>query len=55
MRILVTGGAGGLGSSLVRAFESRGDQVVAADITDGATLHLDVRSDDDWAAARDWV
>jgi NAD(P)-dependent dehydrogenase (short-subunit alcohol dehydrogenase family) len=54
-RVLVTGGAGGLGSSLVRAFESRGDQVLAADITDGAAIHLDVRSDDDWAAARDWV
>ena len=54
-RVLVTGGAGGLGSSLVRAFESRGDQVLAADITDGAALRLDVRSDDDWAAAREWV
>jgi NAD(P)-dependent dehydrogenase (short-subunit alcohol dehydrogenase family) len=54
-RVLVTGGTGGLGSSLVAAFEARGDQVVAADITEDAPLHLDVRSDDDWAAARDWV
>ncbi|MBV9832080.1 MAG: SDR family NAD(P)-dependent oxidoreductase [Marmoricola sp.] len=54
-RVLITGGAGGLGSSLVAAFEARGDRVVAADITDGAPLHLDVRSDDDWAAARDHV
>ncbi len=29
--------------------------MLVADITDGADLHLDVRSDDDWAAARDWV
>ena len=27
----------------------------SADIVDGADLGLDVRSDDDWAAARDWV
>ena len=66
MRVLVTGGAGGLGSALVDAFEARGDRVVVADIaepvSDGRAesrsrpfLHLDVRSDDDWAAARDWV
>jgi NAD(P)-dependent dehydrogenase (short-subunit alcohol dehydrogenase family) len=64
-RVLVTGGAGGLGSSLADAFEARGDQVVVADITEPSSsdgraesrpfLRLDVRSDDDWAAARDWV
>ena len=54
MRVLVTGGAGGLGSSLVRAFEARGDDVLACDITD-SDLYLDVRSDDDWASAREWV
>jgi NAD(P)-dependent dehydrogenase (short-subunit alcohol dehydrogenase family) len=55
MRVLVTGGAGGLGGALVTAFRARGDEVLAADIAAGADLHLDVRSDDDWAAARAWV
>jgi NAD(P)-dependent dehydrogenase (short-subunit alcohol dehydrogenase family) len=54
-RVLVTGGAGGLGGALVEAFRARGDEVLAADIVDGADLQLDVRSDDDWAAARAWV
>lgn len=56
-RVLVTGGAGGLGSSLAAAFRARGDRVVTADVApaDGDHLILDVRSDDDWAAARDWV
>jgi NAD(P)-dependent dehydrogenase (short-subunit alcohol dehydrogenase family) len=55
MRVLVTGGAGGLGGALVQAFRARGDEVVSADIAEGADLTLDVRSDDDWAAAREWV
>ena len=55
MRVLVTGGAGGLGGALVDTFRARGDEVLAADIVDGADLRLDVRSDDDWAAARAWV
>ena len=25
------------------------------DLADGADLHLDITSDDDWATARDWV
>jgi NAD(P)-dependent dehydrogenase (short-subunit alcohol dehydrogenase family) len=50
--VLVTGAAGGLGAALTDAFRARGDEVLAADIVDGADLHLDVRSDDDWAAAR---
>ena len=58
MRVLVTGGAQGLGAALVQAFAARGDDVLAADVAfpaDGASatgMHLDVRSDDDWAAAR---
>jgi len=55
VRALVTGGAGGLGGALVEAFRARGDEVLVADIVDGADISLDVRSDDDWAAARDWV
>ncbi|SDS91243.1 Short-chain dehydrogenase [Nocardioides scoriae] len=58
-RVLVTGGAGGLGAALVEAFRARGDDVLVADLVDvdgpGPSVHLDVRSDDDWAAARDWV
>lgn len=54
-RVLVTGGAGGLGAALTAAFRDRGDQVLTGDIADGADLTLDVRSDDDWAAAHDWV
>jgi NAD(P)-dependent dehydrogenase (short-subunit alcohol dehydrogenase family) len=69
MRVLVTGGASGLGAALVAAFAARGDDVVIGDInpsvveerapanvsTPPAEMTLDVRSDDDWAAARDWV
>ena len=60
MRILVTGGSSGLGAALVRAFTARGDEVLVCDLNEpgsGATnyLHLDVRSDDDWAAALAWV
>ena len=83
-RVLVTGGASGLGLALAKAFVARGDDVLVGDInpsvveegeerarleTTGSggfeTLagarsstterKLDVRSDGDWAAARDWV
>lgn len=59
-RVLVTGGASGLGLALVRELTARGDRVLAtdlaeerpADLPDGAGyLRLDVRNDDDWAAA----
>lgn len=69
MRVLVTGGASGLGAALVQRFADRGDQVLSADLSasyaagtahdaDNSRVHraaLDVRSEDDWAAARDWV
>lgn len=53
-RILVTGAASGLGAALADAFEARGDRVLRTDLT-GADLTLDIRSDDDWARARDHV
>ncbi len=60
LRVLVTGGASGLGEALVAAFLERGDRVLVGDINEPGSpeqpfLRLDVRSDDDWAAARDWV
>jgi NAD(P)-dependent dehydrogenase (short-subunit alcohol dehydrogenase family) len=59
-RVLVTGGSSGLGAALVRAYAARGARVLNCDLNepdDGAEsfLRLDVRSDDDWAAARAWV
>lgn len=52
-RVLVTGGASGLGEALVRAFRAAGDEVLVTDVheADGVDLVLDVASDDDWAAA----
>ncbi|WP_017584689.1 SDR family NAD(P)-dependent oxidoreductase [Nocardiopsis ganjiahuensis] len=59
-RVLVTGGASGLGAALVAAFAARGDRVIATDLAEHAPgnlpertdyLRLDVTSDDDWAAA----
>ena len=54
-RLLVTGGGSGLGAALVRAWRERGAEVLATDAAEGADLRLDVRSDDDWAAAVGWV
>jgi NAD(P)-dependent dehydrogenase (short-subunit alcohol dehydrogenase family) len=77
-RVLVTGGASGLGLALVQRFAARGDQVLSCDLShpSGADLsgahvagatpppdnsapvttrRLDVRSEEDWEAARAWV
>ena len=58
-RVLVTGAASGLGAALTSAFRARGDEVLATDLAapdgDRPGLALDVRSDDDWAAALAWV
>ena len=59
-RVLVTGGAAGLGASLAAAFVARGDRVLVGDLAEPTdarveSVHLDVRSDDDWEAARSWV
>jgi NAD(P)-dependent dehydrogenase (short-subunit alcohol dehydrogenase family) len=45
-RVLVTGGASGIGAATVAAFRARGDEVVAADLPD-----LDVRDEAQVAAA----
>ena len=73
MRVLVTGGASGLGAALVARYAARGDQVLSADLETQQvvetprvvetqrvvepveTRRLDVRSEDDWEAARAWV
>jgi NAD(P)-dependent dehydrogenase (short-subunit alcohol dehydrogenase family) len=59
-RVLVTGGASGLGAALVARFVAAGHQVlstdVAADDPDGGATYrqLDVRKPDEWAAAVEW-
>ncbi|WP_457253681.1 SDR family NAD(P)-dependent oxidoreductase [Pedococcus sp. P5_B7] len=52
-RVLVTGGASGLGAALVTAFRAAGDEVLVTDVSDAdeVDLVLDITSDDDWAAA----
>ncbi|TCO24686.1 short-subunit dehydrogenase [Kribbella steppae] len=59
-RVLVTGGASGLGAALVAQFVAEGHQVLSTDVSvdgpdDGASyLKLDVRSPEDWAKAVEW-
>jgi NAD(P)-dependent dehydrogenase (short-subunit alcohol dehydrogenase family) len=64
-RVLVTGGASGLGAALVDLFLERGDRVLVTDLAEEYAVpagrgrapyrRLDVTSDADWEAARDWV
>jgi len=64
-RVLVTGGASGLGAALVDAFVARGDRVLILDLPAGLDkldqregvdlLAADVTSGDDWTAALAWV
>jgi NAD(P)-dependent dehydrogenase (short-subunit alcohol dehydrogenase family) len=64
VRALVTGGSAGLGAALVAALVARGDDVLVCDLNPPSPavepvetryVHLDVRSDGDWAAAHAWV
>jgi NAD(P)-dependent dehydrogenase (short-subunit alcohol dehydrogenase family) len=59
-RVLVTGGASGLGLALTKAFLGRGDRVLVVDLAESRPdpvpeaadyLRLDVRSQQDWDAA----
>lgn len=57
-RVLVTGGASGLGAALAARYAARGDRVLVTDLADdapvpaGATYaRLDVTSEADWRAA----
>jgi NAD(P)-dependent dehydrogenase (short-subunit alcohol dehydrogenase family) len=61
-RVLVTGGASGLGLALVERFVAEGHQVLSTDVADEVTppagasyRKLDVRSAEDWDAVADWV
>ncbi len=56
-RVLVTGGASGLGAALAEAFGRRGDRVLVGDLVPTAPGHryLDVTSDADWADVAQWV
>ena len=63
-RILITGGASGLGLALAQIYLGRGDEVVIGDLAEtppdsvpegAAYLRLDVRSQQDWDAALAWV
>ena len=64
-RILITGGASGLGLAMARRFAHDGWRVLVADLDEeagraaasevGGVFHgLDVRSDTDWERLRDW-
>jgi NAD(P)-dependent dehydrogenase (short-subunit alcohol dehydrogenase family) len=61
-RVLVTGGASGLGAALAARYAARGDQVLVTDLGEEADVpsgalyqRLDVTSEKDWTAALDRV
>ncbi|MDI6099509.1 SDR family NAD(P)-dependent oxidoreductase [Actinoplanes sp. NEAU-A12] len=61
-RVLITGGASGLGAALAARFAARGDRVLVTDLNEPAALpggaafqRLDITSEADWAAALDRV
>jgi NAD(P)-dependent dehydrogenase (short-subunit alcohol dehydrogenase family) len=61
-RVLVTGGASGLGAALAARYANRGDRVLVTDLAEHADVpagaryqQLDITSAADWAAARDRV
>jgi NAD(P)-dependent dehydrogenase (short-subunit alcohol dehydrogenase family) len=61
-RVLVTGGASGLGAALATRFAARGDRVLVTDLAEDAAVptgssyqRLDITSEADWAAALDRV
>ena len=63
-RVLVTGGASGLGLALTELMVARGDTVLVVDLAEerpdtvpegAAYRRLDVRSQQDWDAALAWV
>jgi NAD(P)-dependent dehydrogenase (short-subunit alcohol dehydrogenase family) len=58
-RVLITGGASGLGAALAARYAARGDRVLVSDLAPDAEVptgalyqRLDVTSEDDWIAAR---
>jgi NADP-dependent 3-hydroxy acid dehydrogenase YdfG len=64
-RVLVTGAASGLGLAIASRFRRAGAEVLLSDVDGeavkaaaeeigGRAVTLDVTSDEDWAAARDW-
>ncbi|MFT4263415.1 MAG: SDR family NAD(P)-dependent oxidoreductase [Nocardioides sp.] len=65
-RVLITGGASGLGAALAAQLAARGDRVLVTDLAPSYDvpegpgsperyLRLNVTSDGDWEAARAWV
>ncbi|MGB3442255.1 MAG: SDR family oxidoreductase [Actinophytocola sp.] len=64
-RVLVTGGASGLGRAIATRYAHAGWRVLVSDVDDAAAeatakeigasaIGLDVTSDEDWAGAREW-
>ncbi len=61
-RVLVTGGASGLGAALAALYAGRGDRVLVTDVAETATVpagavysRLDITSEADWGTALDRV